>query len=87
MTTALPDQHRHHVHIRRSQAIAVGAVILAALAAGAILEVAQDDPQVTTRGPEATLSLTPHHLHGSGHMETEWQHAGTTSGGRTMMGQ
>jgi hypothetical protein len=87
MTTALPEQHDHHVHIRRSQVIAVGAVILAALAAGAVLEAAQDDPQATSRGPEVTLSLTPHHLHGSGHMVTDWQHAGTTSGGRTMLGQ
>jgi hypothetical protein len=87
MTTALPDQHHHHLHVRRSQAIAVGAGLLAVLAAGAVLEVAQDDPQATSKNPEVTLSLTPHHLHGSGHMETEWQHAGTTSGGRTMLGQ
>jgi hypothetical protein len=84
MSTAL----RHpHLHLHRSQLIAAGAAVLAVVAAGAVFEATHDDAPTATGEPGISLSLPPHHLHGSGTMHGNWEHAGTTSGGRTMTGE
>jgi len=86
MTTVLPDQQHHRLQLNRPRVIAAGGAILAVLTAGAFLEVSRDDAPTTSKGPEVSLNLPQHHLRGSGHTETEWKHAGTTSGGHTMPG-
>jgi hypothetical protein len=76
-------QHQHHSH--RSMMIAAGATLLVVLGAGAVYEVSQSNDQAATN--ELPNSLPSVHLHGSSSMEGQWNHAGTTSGGHTEMGQ
>jgi hypothetical protein len=80
MSTALPHHQQHFVHAHRSRVIVAGAALLAGLTAGFLFEVSRDDVPTTTERPELPSSLPHHHLHGSGSMEGEWNHAGTTLG-------
>jgi hypothetical protein len=84
MTSALPHQHTH-----RSQALVLVAVVLALLlavfAVGAVLEINRDSAPASPSHPQ--LVLTHVHLRGSDHMVTSWKHAGTSSGGHTVLGQ
>jgi hypothetical protein len=75
-------QHQHHSH--RALMIAAGATVLAVLGAGAAYEVSQSNDQASSTEVPALPSM---HLHGSSSMEGQWNHAGTTSGGHTEMGQ
>jgi hypothetical protein len=87
MSTTLPQHHHHRLHLDRPGVIAAGVALLALLTAGAFLEASTDDAPTTTHGPELPSSLPQHHLRGSGHTETSWNYAGTTSGGHVMLGE
>lgn len=86
MTTALPAQHSHRVHLQPGLVAMAAAALLVGITAGAFFELSHDDAPTTTREPGVSLTLTPDHLRGSGHMQTTWRHAGTTAGGQTELG-
>jgi hypothetical protein len=63
---------------------AAGAAVLAVVTGAVVLGVVQDDANTALQAPPAT-GLTVH-LQGSGHQSGDWDHAGTTSGGKTQPG-
>ena len=73
---------QHHSH--RSMLIAAGATLFVVLGAGAVYEVSQSNDQAASIQVPPVTSM---HLHGSSSMEGQWNRAGTTSGGHTMMGE
>ncbi len=77
MSTALSHHHRIPY-------AAAGAAVLAVVAGGVVLGVVHDDAGTAVVAPPPT-GLTIH-LQGSGHQTGDWDHAGTTSGGRTQPG-
>jgi hypothetical protein len=66
--------------------IAAGAAVLAVVAAGVVYETTRDSGPTATDTPASTTSVQNSGLGGSGHQHGGWVHAGTTTGGHTMLG-
>jgi hypothetical protein len=80
MSTALS----HH---RRIPTATAGAAVLAVVAAGVVLGVVRDhDSGSGTSGTEQNTVGQTFKLKGTSHEQGNWDHAGTTSGGKTQPG-
>jgi hypothetical protein len=80
--TAMSTALSHH---NRIPTAAAGAAVLAVVATGVVLGVTRDhDAKITSPGDQ--LGNSSYTLKGSSHQQGNWDHAGTTSGGKSQLG-